>query len=280
MWSAQVWLGVHERRRTVIVMRFRFNSEIGFRLLEPTCAGSRIYGFWTHDTQLPGSKYDEVKYLVRAPIAIAESVDFLRVVFYVCGVIPQSPPQFDVPDYRLVGTQKEGIDARGYSKPAALSIRHFGVTSLSFPTTMARLTYTFALILDFWVILAGIKLRRLGAASKQGVSIQTFEQCNSRAREYKRARGRVAITSTHAATSAPRHMKMPAPPTSSKLGQAARKSHSFGVSCKDATNPPPRQETATGSIISTSCAASGSLTSRIPTRLATSASVASAHECE
>ncbi|KAH9167519.1 hypothetical protein EDB89DRAFT_1909935 [Lactarius sanguifluus] len=51
----------------------------------------------------------------------------------------------------------------------------------------------FALILDFWVILAGIKLRWLGAASKQSVNVQTFEQCNSRAREYRRNRGCVAI---------------------------------------------------------------------------------------
>ncbi|KAI9452215.1 hypothetical protein BJY52DRAFT_1226239 [Lactarius psammicola] len=53
-----------------------------------------------------------------------------------------------------------------------------------------------------------------------------------------------------------------------QFGQAARKSHFFGVLCEDVTNPPSaRPETATGGIIST-CTAPAPLTSCIPTRSA------------
>ncbi|KAH9069738.1 hypothetical protein EDB83DRAFT_2314119 [Lactarius deliciosus] len=196
MWSVQVWLGVHERSRTAILikilMRFCFDSEIGFRLLylqENAHQSVRMSScqdpqglMITHDnrqiildptpghakgTYLRGSLVRRARVRGRYSSGPAVETPAVRntTTRRLSTWYKLPPLSSDVPDYRLVGTQ--------LLNNALLPEGRY-----------------------FWVILAGIKFRWLSGAPKQGVNVQTIEQCNSRAREYRRARSRVAITST------------------------------------------------------------------------------------
>lgn len=206
--------------------------------------------------------YDEIEYM--PPTAID----------------PPYTPHFDVPDYGLVGAQlfnmmhsfpkddatdrfyaaeKEGIDDTGLLEASGV------VDSPSW--------WNFFELPEDDDLGPFSKVRGLSAAPKQSANVQAARPSSVRVntttiRTVPPSRPRAATTS------APRQVKQPAPSTS-KHGQAARVVPVPSVRLERASRVllPARPATAAGLVISTLRPAPAPMTSRIPTRPATSASL-------
>jgi len=208
--------------------------------------------------------YDEIEYM--APTAIE----------------PPFTPHFDVPDFKLVGAQlfdmmhsfqrddttdrfyaaeKKNIDDTGLLEASGFTASQSHWDFFDLPEDDNR--SPFALF------------RGTNAASQPCAAIPAATQRSGRV--IKGAHG-VAATSSARATAipAPRPPKQPAPSGPSKRGQAIRvvPTPTAGPTKKPPpTALPSRPATATGRVTSTSRNASASLTSRMPARPATSASL-------
>ncbi|KAH8996484.1 hypothetical protein EDB86DRAFT_2918688, partial [Lactarius hatsudake] len=175
------------------------------------------------------------------------------------AIDPPYTPHFDVPDYGLVGAQhfnmmhsfpkddatdrfyaaeKEGIDETGLLEASGVVDSPSQWNFFRLPEDDDPSPFS--------------KVRGLSAASKQSVRVNT-----TTIRTVPPSRPRAATTS------APRQMKQPAPSTSKRSQASQRASRVL----------PARPATAAGRVISTLRTAPAPMTSRIPTRPATSASL-------